>query len=195
MGAAFTSLPFTGRDRLLAAIDGAVCLADPPLITHALQKVLREAIIDPLIELPACVRRPVDGHYARRELHRSPTLGYSVIAMCWGPGQGTPLHDHDAMWCVEGVWQGELIVTPYALLERQGERHRFAAQEALYGYRGSAGSLIPPHEYHTLRNASDTDVAVSVHVYQGVMERSAVFDPLDDGWYQRRVKMMETDAA
>ncbi|WP_312738788.1 cysteine dioxygenase family protein [Stenotrophomonas sp.] len=195
MGAAFTSLPFTGRDRLLAAIDGAVCLADPPLITHALQKVLREAIIDPLIELPACVRRPVDGHYARRELHRSPTLGYSVIAMCWGPGQGTPLHDHDAMWCVEGVWQGELIVTPYALLERQGERHRFAAQEALYGYRGSAGSLIPPHEYHTLRNASETDVAVSVHVYQGVMERSAVFDPLDDGWYQRRVKMMETDAA
>ena len=195
MGAAFTSLPFTGRDRLLAAIDGAVCLADPPLITHALQKVLREAIIDPLIELPACVRRPVDGHYARRELHRSPTLGYSVIAMCWGPGQGTPLHDHDAMWCVEGVWQGELIVTPYALLERQGDRHRFAAQEALYGYRGSAGSLIPPHEYHTLRNASETDVAVSVHVYQGVMERSAVFDPLYDGWYQRRVKMMETDAA
>ncbi len=195
MGAAFTSLPFTGRDRLLAAIDGAVCLADPPLITHALQKVLREAIIDPLIELPACVRRPVDGHYARRELHRSPTLGYSVIAMCWGPGQGTPLHDHDAMWCVEGVWQGELIVTPYALLERQGDRHRFAAQEALYGYRGTAGSLIPPHEYHTLRNASETDVAVSVHVYQGVMERSAVFDPLDDGWYQRRVKMMETDAA
>ncbi|MBK0054851.1 cysteine dioxygenase family protein [Stenotrophomonas sp. S39] len=195
MGAAFTPLPFTGRDRLLAAIDGAVCLADPPLITHALQRVLREAIIDPLIELPACVRRPVDGHYARRELHRSPTLGYSVIAMCWGPGQGTPLHDHDAMWCVEGVWQGELIVTPYALLERQGDRHRFAAQEALYGYRGSAGSLIPPHEYHTLRNASETDVAVSVHVYQGVMERSAVFDPLDDGWYQRRVKMMETDAA
>ena len=195
MGATHTPLPFTGRDRLLAAIDGAVCLADPPLITHALQRVLGEAIIDPLIELPACVRRPVDGHYARRELHRSPTLGYSVIAMCWGPGQGTPLHDHDAMWCVEGVWQGELIVTPYALLERQDDRHRFAAQEALYGYRGSAGSLIPPHEYHTLRNASETDVAVSVHVYQGVMERSAVFDPLDDGWYQRRVKMMETDAA
>jgi len=195
MGATFTPLPFTGRDRLLAAIDGAVCLADPALITHALQKVLREAIIDPLIELPPCVRRPVDGHYARRELHRSPTLGYSVIAMCWGPAQGTPLHDHDAMWCVEGVWQGELIVTPYVLLERQDDRYRFAAQEALYGYRGSAGSLIPPHEYHTLRNASETDVAVSVHVYQGVMERSAVFDPLDDGWYQRRVKMMETDAA
>ena len=191
------SLPpsFTGRERLFAAIDAAVMLGTPEAITGALQQVLREAIVDPSIQLPPCVRRPVEGHYARRELHRSPTLGYSVIAMCWGPGQGTPLHDHDAMWCVEGVWQGELIVTPYALLERQGERHRFAAQEALYGYRGSAGSLIPPHEYHTLRNASDTDVAVSVHVYQGVMERSAVFDPLDDGWYQRRMKRLETEAS
>ncbi|MEG0192347.1 MAG: cysteine dioxygenase family protein [Stenotrophomonas sp.] len=195
MEAMFTPPPFAGRERLIAGIDGAVCLVDPQAITDALQRVLREAIVDPLIELPPCVRRPVDGHYARRELHRSPTLGYSVIAMCWGPGQGTPLHDHDAMWCVEGVWQGELIVTPYALLEQRGERHRFAAQDTLYGHRGSAGSLIPPHEYHTLRNASDTDVAVSVHVYQGVMERSAVFDPLDDGWYQRRVKVMETEAS
>ncbi|WP_369039853.1 cysteine dioxygenase [Stenotrophomonas maltophilia] len=195
MGRITTSLPFPGREQLLAAIDGAVCLADPQAITSALQRVLCAAIADPSIQLPPCVRRPVDGHYARRELHRSPTLGYSVIAMCWGPGQGTPLHDHDAMWCVEGVWQGELIVTPYALQERQGERHRFTAQDTLYGQRGSAGSLIPPHEYHTLRNASDEDVAVSVHVYQGVMERSAVFEPLADGWYQRRVKVMETDAA
>jgi hypothetical protein len=38
-------------------------------------------------------------------------------------------------------------------------------------------------------------VAVSLHVYQGVMERSAVFEPLGDDWYQRRVKRMETDAA
>ena len=143
------SLPpsFTGRERLFAAIDAAVMLGTPEAITGALQQVLREAIVDPSIQLPPCVRRPVEGHYARRELHRSPTLGYSVIAMCWGPGQGTPLHDHDAMWCVEGVWQGELVVTPYALLELEGERHRFAAQPALYGHRGSA----PAHRRTRLR--------------------------------------------
>ncbi|WP_286070471.1 cysteine dioxygenase family protein [Stenotrophomonas sp. 57] len=195
MEAMSTPLPFTGRERLVAAIDSAVMLGRPEAITDALQQVLREAIVDPSIQLPPCVRRPVEGHYARRELYRSPTLGYSIIAMCWGPGQGTPLHDHDAMWCVEGVWQGELVVTPYALLEQEGERHRFAAQPTLYGHRGSAGSLIPPYEYHTLCNASEEDVAISLHVYQGVMERSAVFDPLDNGWYQRRMKMMETDAA
>jgi len=188
-------LPFCGRQRLIDAMDAAVGLGDPRAVTRALKKVLREAIADPQIILPACVGRPLDGRYARRELHRSAHLGYSVIAMCWGPGQGTPLHDHDDLWCVEGVWQGELIVTPYSLLERDGERFRFAAQEALYGMRGTAGCLIPPHEHHRLRNASDRQVAVSVHVYQAPMERSAVFDPLGAGWYQRRVKWMETDAA
>jgi len=193
MGEKPTFVPFRGDQHLIEAIDAAVCLRDPRAITHALRQVLRDAIADPRIELPPCVRQPLAGHYARRELYRSEQLGYVVIAMCWGPGQGTPLHDHDALWCVEGVWQGELIVTPYAMRESDGDRCRFAAQPVLYGERGSAGSLIPPHEYHTLRNASDTDIAVSVHVYEAPMERSAIFEPLGDGWYQRRVKVLETD--
>lgn len=184
---------FRGKDRLISALDAAVSLHQPQAITQALQHALCQAIQDPDIALPHCVQQPVEGRYARRELHRSPTLGYSVVAMCWGPGQGTPLHDHDAMWCVEGVWQGALQVTPYALLERHGDRCRFQARETLYGGTGSAGSLIPPHEYHTLRNASPDTVAVSVHVYQGPMERTTVFDPLDDGWYQPRVQALDCD--
>lgn len=189
----FTPPAFCGKDRLIAALDAAVGQGDAEVITRALQHTLRQAIHDPDIELPSCVHQPLQGRYARRELHRSTTLGYSVIAMCWGPGQGTPLHDHDAMWCVEGVWRGDLRVTPYALLEQRGPRWRFAAQPVLYGETGSAGSLIPPHEYHTLRNASSEDIAVSLHVYQGPMERSTVFDPLGDGWYQPRVQELDRD--
>jgi len=185
---------FCGKDKLISALDAAVDQGDAASITAALQQTLRDAIRDPSIELPACVHHPVQGRYARRELHRSAALGYSVIAMCWGPGQGTPLHDHDAMWCVEGVWRGDLVVTPYALLEQDGDRARFAAQDLLYGERGSAGSLIPPHEYHTLRNASSDEIAVSVHVYQGPMERSTVFEPIGDGWYQARVHALDSDA-
>ncbi|MCL3793321.1 cysteine dioxygenase, partial [Actinomyces sp. 186855] len=48
---------------------------------------------------------------------------------------------------------------------------------------------------HTLRNASDEHIAVTLHVYQAALERSAVFDPVGAGWYQRRVQVMETDAA
>ena len=187
--------PFHGRDRLIAAIDHAVQHDDPQQIARTLRGALCEAIADSRIQLPACVHRPISDHYARRELYRSPAHGYSIVAMSWAPGQGTPLHDHSGLWCVEGVWLGQLEVTQYRLLERRGERFRFQAEPSVIGDCGSAGSLIPPHEYHTIRNTSDERLAISVHVYQGEMTRSATFEPDHDGWYERRMKEMETDAA
>jgi predicted metal-dependent enzyme (double-stranded beta helix superfamily) len=187
--------PFHGRDRLIAAVDHAVQHEHAHQIAATLRAALREAIADSRIQLPACVHHPIEDHYARRELYRSPVHGYSIVAMSWGPGQGTPLHDHSGLWCVEGVWLGQLEITQYQLLERDGERFRFRAQPPVLGDCGSAGSLIPPHEYHTLRNTSHDDLAISVHVYQGEMTRSAIFEPEADGWYQRRVQVMETDAA
>jgi predicted metal-dependent enzyme (double-stranded beta helix superfamily) len=191
----FSVSAFRGRDRLIAAVDAAMTSGDAERITADLQLALQEAITDSRIELPECVHRPVSDHYARRPLYHSREHGYSVIAMSWGPGQGTPLHDHDAMWCVEGVWLGELEITRYELLECAGERWRFRRHAALRGGCGSAGSLIPPHEYHTLRNASDQALAISVHVYEAPMERSAVFDPLGGDWYQRRIQALQADPA
>lgn len=124
---------FRGRDRLIAAVDAAMTSGDAERITADLQLALQEAIADSRIELPECVHRPVSDHYARRPLYHSREHGYSVIAMSWGPGQGTPLHDHDAMWCVEGVWSGELEITRYELLERNGERCRFRRHAVLRG--------------------------------------------------------------
>lgn len=186
---------FHGRDRLIAAVDHAVEQNDPHRISLMLQTALRQAIADSRIQLPACVHQPVEDHYARRELYRSPEHGYSIVAMSWGPGQGTPLHDHSGLWCVEGVWLGQLEITQYELLERDGERFRFRAQPCVIGDCGSAGSLIPPHEYHTIRNASEDRLAVSVHVYQGEMVRSSIFEPTTNGWYERRTKELEVDAA
>jgi len=187
--------PFHGRDRLIAAVDHAVQHEHAHQIAATLRAALREAIADSRIQLPGCVHHPIEDHYARRELYRSPVHGYSIVAMSWGPGQGTPLHDHSGLWCVEGVWLGQLEITQYQLLERDGERFRFRPEPPVLGDCGSAGSLIPPHEYHTIRNTSDDALAISVHVYQGEMTRSAIFEPEADGWYQRRVQVMETDAA
>ncbi|MCF7752366.1 cysteine dioxygenase family protein [Bacillus subtilis subsp. subtilis] len=187
--------PFHGRDRLIAAVDHAVQHDDTHQVAATLRHALREAIADSRIQLPACVHRPIEDHYARRELYRSAAHGYSIVAMSWGPGQGTPLHDHSGLWCVEGVWLGQLEITQYQLLERDGERFRFRPERAILGDCGSAGSLIPPHEYHTIRNTSDDDLAISVHVYQGEMTRSAIFEPDGGDWYARRLQVMETDAA
>lgn len=186
---------FHGRDQLIAAVDRAVQHDDVRQLVASLRQALRSAIADSSIQLPACVHRPIADHYARRDLYRSEAYGYSIVAMSWGPGQATPLHDHSGLWCVEGIWLGQLQITQYQLLERDGERFRFRAETPLLGDCGSAGSLIPPHEYHTIRNNSDDEIAISVHVYQNELIRSAVFEPEADDWYQRRMQSMETDAA
>jgi 3-mercaptopropionate dioxygenase len=186
---------FPGRSHLIDTIDAAVSLGDNTAVVQALRSDLCRMMRERSVELPACVLEPVQGHYARREIYISPQHGYGVIAMTWGPGQGTPIHDHDGLWCVEGVWHGQLEITQYDLTERNGERYRFTEVGSLIAGTGSAGSLIPPHEYHTIRNASDTDAAVSLHIYQRAMTCCGIFNDMGDGWHMHSSKQLQLDHA
>ena len=195
----FTPVDFPGRDKFIAKVDAAIAEGDEHAVTKALRGALCCLIRDPEVQLPDCVHQPITDHYARRELYRSPEHGYSVVAMTWGPGQGTPLHDHSGLWCVEGVWHGELEITQYELLEQAGERFRFRAAGGIQAGPGSAGSLIPPHEYHTIHNASADAIAVSLHIYQAEMACCTKFQPLkpDQGgeWFVRESATLATDKA
>ena len=186
---------FPGHAKLVQALDAAVEAGDQHAITAALRNTLCALIRDHDVQLPDCVHEPIVDHYARRELYRSPRHGYSVVAMTWGPGQGTPVHDHSGLWCVEGVWDGQLEITQYELLERDGERFRFRAAGGMQAGPGSAGSLIPPHEYHSIRNASEDAVAISLHIYKAPMECCSMFLPQDGEWYARAPKALEIDEA
>ncbi|MEM9532305.1 MAG: cysteine dioxygenase family protein [Pseudomonadota bacterium] len=184
---------FPGCREFVDCIDQAVRYDCQNDIVRCLRATLCKLIRSDDVRLPDEVYHPADGHYARRELYRSPDLGYSVIAMTWGPGQGTPIHDHCGMWCVEGVWSGELEVVQYDLTEQDGDRFKFLEVGAIQAGEGSAGSLIPPHEYHTICNADDDEIAVSVHVYSGCMTNCNIFEPQGDDWYLRQPKPLSLD--
>jgi predicted metal-dependent enzyme (double-stranded beta helix superfamily) len=183
---------FPGASELIRVIDDAVVLGDPHAITAALRDSLARLIAEQRVQLPAAVFEADPTHYARRLLHLSERHGYSVIAMTWAPGQGTLIHDHAGLWCVEGVWAGALEVTPYDLVESTGDEARFRPQETLHAGCGSCGSLIPPFEYHTIRNAHARDIAVSVHVYSQAMNRCTVFEPVRGDWYRRQERALES---
>ena len=193
------SVDFPGQDKFIQAIDTAIAAGDQHAVTAAVRNALCRLIKDRDVRLPDCVHDPIVDHYARRELYRSPEHGYSVVAMTWGPGQGTPLHDHSGLWCVEGVWDGELEITQYELLDTDGDRARFRAAGGMVAGPGSAGSLIPPHEYHTIRNASADAVAISLHIYKAEMACCAKFLPerpdSGDEWFVRVDAPLETDEA
>ena len=180
------TMEFPGSRQLIDAIDAAVAKDSTPAITDSLRNSLCKLIRGGQVTLPGCVFETAEGRYARRELYRSDEHGYCVVAMTWGPGQGTPIHDHCGMWCVEGVWSGALEVVQYERLDNQGDECRFQPVGSIQAGPGSAGSLIPPHEYHTIRNPSDDAIAVSLHIYSGNMTRCATFKPLPEGDAYRR---------
>ncbi len=184
---------FPGATELIRAIDAAVSLGCEQEQVGALRDVLSKAMRDPGMCLPECVTQCSDAGYSRRELYRSERLGYCVTAMTWAPGQGTGLHDHDGKWCVEGVWRGSLEITQFECTDQQPDRSRFEPRGTITAGPGSAGSLIPPHEYHTIRNPSDNETAVSVHVYAAPLTCCSAFDPMGDDWYRGSERALSND--
>lgn len=183
-----TAVEFQGAEELVEGLNRAVAAGDPQAVTGGVKRELSQLIRRNLLELPDNLMEAQEDCYARRLLYRSDRLGYEIIAMIWGPGQGTPLHDHAGLWCVDGVIEGRVRVTQYDLLEQNGEQFRFEPQTTVEAGVGAAGALIPPFEYHTIENAFEDRTSATIHVYGGPMDHCTVFEPQENGWYLRRRK-------
>ncbi len=191
-----------GIAELIQQLDRAVELGDVHRTTAAVKRSLSELIRAGRIELPRRYFDPLPHTYARRLLHRDDARGYNAIVMTWGPGQGTPLHDHGGIWCVEGVVSGEMAVVQYELVDPEQataentnpaaseERFRFAPRGRVHALAGASGALIPPFEYHTLSNALPDQVSVTLHVYGGEMKTCHLFEALPDGAFRRVEKQL-----
>ncbi len=190
------SLEFAGKPIIIQHISQAIESGKTDTeITNNIREALCVLMEDDRIALPAEVFKNESDHYARRLIHRDEHLKYTIMAMTWGPNQATPIHDHDGLWCVEAVWHGQIEVVQYELLEDLGDKALFEPRTTMRAGPGSAGSLIPPHEYHTIANPSTHDTAVTMHIYADALEQCCVFHALENGWHQRIEKQLSVDAA
>lgn len=184
------NVEFSGADRLVEGLDAAVTAATPQEIAGGVKDCLCRLLSEAALDLPTAVQMPGAESYGRHLLYRSDDHGYVIVAMAWGPGQGTPVHDHAGIWCVEGVWKGELEVVQYDLEESDGSRCRFQRHETVIAGPGSAGALIPPFEYHTLTNSLPGETTITLHIYGRDLEECSIFVPLSDGWYERQTRTL-----
>jgi predicted metal-dependent enzyme (double-stranded beta helix superfamily) len=130
-------------------------------------------------ELPASCVSPVKDYYARHLLYRDPHQRFEVVVMAWAPGQTTPVHDHSGIWCVEGVFTGVIDVTRYDIRENlAADLVRMEQLEVIHAGLGECGALIPPVEFHRISNPYDA-LAVTVHIYGGMMRSCRTFTPRD----------------
>tara|TARA_Y100001936_G_scaffold28194_1_gene26472 strand:- start:1315 stop:1923 length:609 start_codon:yes stop_codon:yes gene_type:complete len=154
-------------------------------ICSKVKSVLEEWVNANTILLDSHYLEPEPNSYARRLLHRDPEGRYSIAVMVWGQGQGTPIHDHAGLWCVECVYSGLIKVDSYSMQGLpEDEVVNFKKMTSINAGCGSAGSLIPPFDYHTISNAQPTP-SVTMHVYGGDMNWCNIYQEKERGKYEK----------
>lgn len=186
-------MDFIGKSQIINDINKAMTLADSSSTVNHIRRALTNSINQGLIELPAICFKSRKDHYARHLMHVCPKYGYSIIVMTWGPNQGTLIHDHSGLWCVEGVISGQLEINQYEITKQQEDKYWFEHVACINANAGTAGSLLPPHEYHTIENTDSNNPAVSMHIYSQAMISCHVFHQQDDGSYLCQEKQLSTD--
>lgn len=112
----------------------------------------------------ALMQADPDGYRIHR-LYLDPAGRFSVSAMVWGPGQGTPIHDH-TVWGMVGVLQGRERCEEFSpLLEPGGPLVRGHVHELQAGDIDLVSPTIG--DIHRVSNALEDGVSVSIHVYGG----------------------------
>jgi 3-mercaptopropionate dioxygenase len=176
-------------DALIAPIARAVKDDRVTSLAGVLTRMDEAGAIPPELFLPANPAR-----YARNLVFRDPKARFVVVAMTWGPGQGSPLHDHAGLWGAEIVTRGTMSETLFELVNRDAAgRYQFARGAHRLCEKGAIGVLIPPLEYHDYGNAGET-VAHTLHVYGGDLTSSQAFAQDDDGWWRARRVELHYDA-
>ena len=133
-----------------------------------MKQALQQALRCDGLPLPAEFFQPRPDTYARRLLHRDPDGRYTAVVMTWGPGQGTPLHDH-------GRSAGAFAVVRGVLTERVFATGPSGAHETTARLGGDRLRQFGEHYVHEVTN-DDDEPAVSVHVYTPALREMNTYD-------------------
>ena len=136
-------------------------LASESVILEAGKNYLQE-LINADDWLPAEYAVPHPEQYTQYLLHLDPEERFSVVSFVWGPGQGTPIHNH-TVWGILGVLRGAEKTQRYAMqadgvLIKQGSEE-LLEQRHVDAVAPSIGDL------HAVSNAYDDRVSISIHAY------------------------------
>lgn len=122
--------------------------------------------------LPDEYAQPHPDRYQQYLLHCDSRERFSVVSFVWGPGQSTPIHDHQ-IWGLVGVLRGAERVERFGRGSGGGLQSLGEAEILESGHVDAFGPKSG--DIHRVSNAHDDRVSVSIHVYGaniGAVERA-----------------------
>ncbi len=114
--------------------------------------------------LPASHAQSHPQFYQQHALHVDAAQRFSISSFVWGPGQGTPVHNHTIPGWV-GVLRGAELCQRYSAdgMHKLGEELRLK--------EGQVDAVSPSDasigDVHTVRNGIADAASVSIHIYRG----------------------------
>lgn len=114
--------------------------------------------------LPDAFARPDPARYQQYLLHCDSRERFSVVSFVWGPGQGTPIHDH-RVWGLVGVLRGSESAERF----ERGPDGALRAVGAPALLRAGEVEAVSPRigDIHRVVNAEADRPSISIHVYGG----------------------------
>jgi predicted metal-dependent enzyme (double-stranded beta helix superfamily) len=114
--------------------------------------------------LPEAFARPSPERYQQYLLHCDSRERFSVVSFVWGPGQGTPIHDH-RVWGLVGVLRGAERVESFRR-RADGSLEQVGPVGDLFE---SEVEAISPTvgDIHRVANGLAHAPSISIHVYGG----------------------------
>jgi 3-mercaptopropionate dioxygenase len=177
---------FPGLRQIVREVETAWALRETTQVVAALNARMPALIEQYRPQLPGWAADKDMRGYRRIELHHCPVQGFQILAMVWGPGQGTPVHDHREQWGIESVWQGELDVIDFAVRETAGDFLRLEPNNVSRLLTGQSLGFTPEQGLHLCRNPSSRDVTLSLHIYARALDVFNKYVDVGSGWYERR---------
>lgn len=111
--------------------------------------------------LPPDYQQPDPNRYQQYLLYCDPQERFSVVSFVWGPGQSTPVHNHET-WGVIGILSGAEISQRFRL----SEGALTADGPPVILHAGDVETLSPTTgDIHQVRNGLETEPSVTIHVY------------------------------
>ena len=116
--------------------------------------------------LPADLRMASPDSYRREPLFESEAGDFAMGCFVWGPGQATPIHDHNA-WGVVGVLTGRLKAENFVLND-QGVLSSCGGAIL----RAGQTTIVDPRVGDIHRVGSVDGLAISIHIYGAGLARA-----------------------
>jgi cysteine dioxygenase len=117
-------------------------------------------------------------HYTRNLIHLSEE--FEVIALCWGPGHASTIHNHREQNCWVVMAEGQLENLGYRVAERDPVRKTCKLEPATTGLitRAQPAGIPGDEPVHQIVNCPSGETpALSVHVYNKPFDTCEIYCP------------------